>query len=144
MEPNKKKDALGWSYSIPIQPFYDEDIDRSLVNFCKQFDSEVDCFGCGFMLAFFCISSNELSKFQKEYGYFPFDAYLVLWEKYMKSYDITRKVNYNQRNDCLDKLVKLKMISGDGNCYTSINNPFEKLMNRKRNLENLIGDEPSQ
>lgn len=131
------EDSFGWSYKIDLNPYIS--MEQEIIDISNKFDKEME-FGCGFMLAFFHLSINELEMFQKDYGYFPYDAYLDLWQRWTDRFGTDRRVNYNQRNKCLEALVKAKIISGFGrDTYSPINNPFEKIVNRMNNLENLLG-----
>ena len=124
---------FGWGYKIPLGPF--EKMREDIEAFSQKIDNELNCTGCGFMLAFFYLSEKELTDFQNDYGYFPYDGYLSLWQSYTGM-----SQSYNQRNKCLETLVENKMISPTVNdsVFKSVNNPFEKMVNRNRNLATLI------
>lgn len=131
-----KKDAFGWSYKFDLTPYIK--FEQEIINISNKVDTELDCFGAGFMLAFFYLSIEEIKMFQNDYSYFPYDAYLDHWESWMKRFGTERRVNYNQRNKVLSTLVNSGMISKNGDTYLPINNPFEKLVNRMNNLEELL------
>ncbi len=136
------KDVLGWSYKFDLKTYIEADIE----DFCRKVDGELNCFGIGFLLAFFYIDKSRLIKFQEAYGYFPFDAYLSLWEEYINKVadnTITKTaVTYNQRNLCLETLIKKGMIvkNGKKDTYDLVEdstNKYTKYILRKKNLDLL-------
>lgn len=134
------KEALGWSHKFNLQTYIDADIE----DFCRSVDGELGCFGIGFLSAFFHISKEELTKFQDMHGCFPFDAYLTLWEGYMNHVStntITKiAVTYNQRNLCLETLIKKGFITKatKRDTYEEVSNPFSKHLLRRKNLNTLL------
>ncbi len=135
-------DTLGWSYKFDLKTYIDADIE----DFCIKVDTEFDCFGIGFLLAFFHIGKDKLTKFQEAYGYFPFDAYLTLWEQYTNNKDAKKNTitsaTYNQRNSCLEILTNKGLIIKDSKKDTyelveRATNPYTKYILRKKNLELL-------
>jgi hypothetical protein len=134
----KNKDIFGWGYKFTIEPYLTEEV----ISFCDATDISMDCYGVGFMLAFFAIDEEKLNAFQNNYGYFPFDAYLDLWQDFqIKSEAKVSAVSYNQRNHCLKVLVEKNMISQpnkNSDVYRNAGNPYNKYILRQNNLDILV------
>ncbi len=143
-----KLDVFGWNYEIDIIP-YIENIEN-IKEFSYVIDKDLNCFGCGFLLAFFYHSKNTLQLFYNKYGYFPYDSYLDLWTNITSKYDIYGKdeafktPGYNDRNKAIEALIKSGLISRNipsnskSELLQAVNNPYEKIVNRNNNLNLLI------
>lgn len=124
--------ALGWDSQFYYEPY--KQLENEIKEFSKEIDSQLNQPGCGFMLAFFYLSSEEIDAFQKHYGYFPYDGYLTLWSKFGSF-----NYHYETRNKCLEILTKNKwIITSNRDCYKQSGmNPFISLM-RNKSLNTIL------
>jgi hypothetical protein len=132
----QKIEGMGWNYKIDPKPYQSQKIIDDITEFSTNIDKELGKPGCGFMLALFHFSLDDINRFQNKMGYFPFDSSIDIIKKYHNP-----NFTYNDRNLILDILVHKNYLLMKGQyLYEVINNPYSKTVNRRRNLGILIPD----